>query len=136
AFSGVALDTFFLDPEIKAIKNRGIFGESLQRRVNLMRVSLVVFDPSLKPSLLLKIAIRFRSFLPKNVGELVDLLIKLTGGGLMSKDTAVRQNPLVKDANAELIALEKQKEDALAEQVVLGPPIGQNPPKNQPQPTK
>jgi SPP1 family phage portal protein len=101
-FSGIALRMLFLDAEIKASEKEEMFGECIQRRINLIKHIISVVDTSYKAALKLDIKPRFNSFLPQNIAELVDVLVKAESGGIISQETAVKMNPLVGDPDAEL----------------------------------
>jgi SPP1 family phage portal protein len=101
-FSTAALQTIFMDAHIKAMDKEEIFGEGLQRRVNYIKRAIAVIDPSFGPSLSLWISVGFDYFIPKNVQEIVQTLVSAVSGGIMTQDTAIRQNPLVDDPDAEI----------------------------------
>ena len=100
--SGFALEMLFLGAHLKASDNEEIFGESVQRRLNLIMSALGSIDLKLKQGLSLKIRPKFEYFLPKNTAEKIDILNSAVQGGIMSVDSAVSQNPLIEDPKAEL----------------------------------
>jgi len=100
--SGFALEMLFLGAHLKASDNEEIFGESVQRRLNLIMSALASIDLGLKQGLSLKIRPKFEYFMPKNNAEKIDIINSAVQGGIMSIESAVRQNPLIEDPEAEL----------------------------------
>lgn len=124
AFSGIALQTFFIGAHFQAAANEEIFGEGVQRQLNLLKAIVVKMDPRYAKALTLKMKPKFTYYLPKNDSEQLDNIIKAKNAGIQSTDTSVRQNPQVTDADAELIALNDEKEEAAAAALeVSGPPF-------------
>lgn len=115
-FSTVALQTMFLDAHLKASDNEEIFGEGVQRRINFLKHTIAILDPIYKPVLKLTIKPKFEYYLPKNTVELIETLTKAVQGKILSKETAVEQNPFVVDPKAEMGRIE-------GEAVVIVPPI-------------
>ena len=109
--SGETLKFMFLDAILKAKNKEEIFGEGLTRRINLIKAILSITDMKSKKSLEeLDISIQFGDVLPKSVTELVKSLSVARGGDvIMSQDEAVRQNPLVSDAEEDIKRMEKEK---------------------------
>ena len=109
--SGEALKFLFMDSILKAKDKEEIFGGALTRRVNLLKAILSVTDVKSKQSLEeLDISIKFGDVLPKSITETVKALSTARGGDvIMSKDSAVRQNPLVSDAEEDIQRLEKEE---------------------------
>ena len=116
--SGIALKFMFLDSMLKAMEKHEIFGEGLERRNNLLKVMLSMAEVAQNKGMAdLEIEVEFNDVLPENVQEMVDILIASSGGkAIMSRDTAVQQNPLVENTEAEMNILEK--EDAAAAEVM------------------
>jgi len=109
--SGEALKFLFMDSILKAKDKEEIFGEGLTRRINLLKAILSVTDIKEKTNLEeLDISIQFGDILPQSVTEIVKSLSVARGGDIiMSQDEAVRQNPLVSDAEEDIKRLEKEK---------------------------
>jgi SPP1 family phage portal protein len=101
-FSGIALKMLFIDAHLKASDKEEVFGEGLQRRINYLKGAIAVLDPKFKPALALEIKPKFKYFLPENIAEQVDVLVKAVEGKILSTETAVSLNPLVADHDAEL----------------------------------
>lgn len=110
--SGVALSMLFLDAHMKAADKESMFGEFVQRRINFLKTALTVIDPSLKPALEMKIKPKFEYFLPKNIPEVINTLVTAVTGGIMSKESAVKQNPLIEDREAEFDLVKAEQEAA------------------------
>ena len=109
--SGEALKFLFMDSILKAKDKEEIFGEALNRRINLLKAILSVTDVKAKQSLEeMDVSIQFGDVLPKSVNELVKSLSVARGGDvIMSRDEAVRQNPLVSDAEEDIKRLEEEE---------------------------
>ncbi len=110
-YSGIALKMLFMGAHLKASRKEGIFGKSIQRRINYIKSALAKLNMALEPALPLSIKPKFEYYLPKDDKETVDILTTATGGGsIMSKKTAVKRNPLVEDADAELETMKEESE--------------------------
>lgn len=111
--SGEALKFLFMDSILKAKDKEEIFGEALTRRINLLKALLSVTDVKSKQSLEeMDISIKFGNILPQSITETVKALSTARGGDvLMSQDEAVRQNPLVSDAEEDIKRLEEEKSE-------------------------
>ena len=109
--SGEALKFIFMDSILKAKDKEEIFGEGLTRRINLLKAILSVTDMKSKKSLEeMDISIQFGDILPQSVTEIVKSLSTARGGdAIMSQDEAVRQNPLVSDAEEDIKRMEEEK---------------------------
>lgn len=112
--SGIALKFMFFDSILKANNKQEIFGEGLDRRNNLLKVMLSKADLENNKNMeKLEIEVEFAEVLPENVQEMVETLTQASGGGaIMARDTAVRNNPLVEDAETEIELLEKEDQKA------------------------
>lgn len=109
--SGEALKFLFMDSILKAKDKEEIFGEALIRRINLLKAILSVTNVKEKTNLEeLNISVEFGSVLPQDVIETVKALSIARGGDvIMSQDEAVKQNPLVSDAEEDIKRMEKEK---------------------------
>lgn len=109
--SGEALKFLFMDSILKAKDKEEIFGEGLTRRINLLKAILSVTDVKSKMNLEeLDVSIQFGDILPQSITEMVKSLSVARGGdAIMSQDEAVRQNPLVSDAEEDIKRLEEEK---------------------------
>ena len=109
--SGEALKFLFMDSILKAKDKEEIFGEALTRRVNLLKAILSVTDVKSKQALEeMDISIKFGDVLPQSITETIKALSTARGGeAIMSGDEAVRQNPLVSDAEEDIKRLEEEK---------------------------
>ena len=116
ALSGVALRLLFLDAHM-AVKNKEeVFGLGLQRRVNVIKSALgKVLDTTLdKPSQEIAVKPILTPYIPLNETELIDNIINASSGGMMSTETSIEMNPLIKDKEVEkkrVEADEKANED-------------------------
>lgn len=100
-FSGIALKMLFLGAHMKASNHEELFGQSIQRRINLIKFALTRMSVSFKPGLNLDIKPEFKYYLPKDNKEEVDILVAAVGAGILSVETAIELNPLIKDAMVE-----------------------------------
>ena len=109
--SGEALKFLFMDAILKAKDKEEVFGEALTRRNNLLKAMLGTTSLKDKQKLVeLDISIEFGDVLPKSVTELVQSLSTARGGdSIMSREEAVRKNPLVSDAEEDIKRLEKEE---------------------------
>lgn len=113
-FSGIALKMLFIDAHLKASDKEEIFGEGLQRRINYLMGAIAVLDSKFKAALSMEVKPRFKYFLPENIMEQIDILVKAVEGKILSTETAVSLNPLVADHEAELARLKTtQSADAV-----------------------
>jgi len=109
-FSGIALKMLFLAPHLKAADKEETFGKTIQRRINFIKAAMATINISLEKATAMEISPKFEYFLPKNEGEMVDMLVSATGGGkaIMSTETAVSLNPLVNNAEQEMQRIEDE----------------------------
>ncbi len=109
--SGEALKFLFMDSILKAKDKEEIFGEGLTRRINLLKAILSITDVKSKKNLEeMDISIQFGEVLPQSITEMVKSLSVARGGeAIMSQDEAVRQNPLVSDAEEDIKRMEEEK---------------------------
>jgi len=109
--SGIALKLLFLDSILKAKDKEELFGESLTRRINLLKAILSIIDVKKETELQeLDISIKFGNILPQDMSELVKALSTARGGDvIMSEKEAVRQNPLVEDSEEDIKRLEEER---------------------------
>jgi hypothetical protein len=116
-FSGIALKMLFMAAHMEASDKEEIFGECIQRRINLLKQFMTVVSVTLKPSLNMRIKPKFEYYLPKDDKEQIDNIKTALDAGIMTQDAGVRANPLIEDADAEIKLLNKQqkkKDDAAA----------------------
>lgn len=115
-FSGVALKMFFLDAQLKACDKEEIFGEGVQRRINFLKAAVAILDPKFNTALPLEIKPVFKTLLPQNVAEEIQTLVAAVTGGILSTESAIRQNPLVTgDPEDELTAVKDEAAAASAQ---------------------
>lgn len=112
SLSGIAIKLMFTDSILKAKDKEELFGECLTRRNNLLKA--IVSTVSVKHKIKLEeldISLEFGSVLPTDLDEIIKSLSLARGGEpIMSEETAVRQNPLVPDADADIESMGKEKE--------------------------
>ncbi len=114
AFSGIAMKLMFMDCHMAVRNKEEIFGIGLQRRLNLIKATIAtVIVPSLA-QIAKTVQLRpvIHPYLPENMTELIENLSVAYTGGIMSRETAVEQNPLVADPTAEM---DRMKQDATSQ---------------------
>jgi len=116
ALSGIAIKLMFADSVLKAKDHEELFGEGLTRRNNLLKAILSTTSLKDKEKLeVLDIGLKFGSVLPTDLEELIKSISLARGGeAIMSEETAIRQNPLVMDADADIENLKQEKEAELS----------------------
>ena len=114
AMSGFAAEMLLTDPHMAVRAEEETFGMGLQRRLNIIKAAIgALIDTSLaNEAKTVQIKPVITPYLPMNITEVVDNLTVSVTGGIMSKETAIEQNPLVEDLEVEL---ERMKEDATTE---------------------
>lgn len=97
--TGIALRLMFMDAKLKSLQHQEEFGEGLQRRINLIKKGLSVVHGR---EVEIAVEPQFNFYMPENQKELVDTLVAATGNrAILSRDTALLNNPFVVDAEAE-----------------------------------
>lgn len=101
--SGAAIRLMFSDPHQKVRVKEELFGEMFTRRYNIVKSAIgklngytddVIDSIDIEPV--------FYPYIPENTAETVNLLRSATQGPIMSMESAVRQNPLVANADEEI----------------------------------
>lgn len=116
--SGVSIRLMFTDPFMKADDKIELFGECFERRFNVVKGGIgqaqglgesVVESVRVEP--------KFEPYLPKNEVEELQMITSSTGGkATMSQAEGVRRNPLVRNPEAVMMEIKKEKTDAVKEQ--------------------
>lgn len=114
AMSGFAAEMLLSDPHMAVRAEEETFGIGLQRRLNIIKAAIgALIDTSLsKECKTVQLKPIITPYLPQNVTEMIENLGVSVNGGIMSKETAIETNPLVKDSAVEL---ERMKADATKE---------------------
>ncbi len=103
--SGIALKVLFIDAEIDKYATFTKFF-NLERTVNLYKYYLDLEDD---------IIVEPNSFLPQNTQEIISNLVLSKNNNIISQETAVGQNPLVKDAESEIDKIKEEQENQESE---------------------
>lgn len=111
-FSTVALQTIFLDVHLRASESEETFGEGEQRKINLLKAAIAKLDTSYKEAIRLPVKPKFEYFLPKDAEGIITTLNAAVAGKIMTAETAVKQNPLVKNPDEEIEKLKKEADEA------------------------
>lgn len=108
------MKAFFIDAHMAVGNVEERFGIGLQRRLNLIKACIgTVIDTSYSDTAKsLRVKPKITPFLPENDTEKIDNLSVSVTAGIMSKETAIEQNPLVEDSDTEM---ERMKNDATAQ---------------------
>jgi len=101
--SGVALKLMFLDAALKCLRHQEEFGEGLQRRINILKKGMSLISATVEPALSLQVEPEFTFYMPQNDQEIINTLVTAAGGkAVMSRKTAVENNPFVVNAQTEM----------------------------------
>lgn len=101
-YSGTALKLLFMTAHLKASDNEEEFGESVQRRLNFIKTAMITFNNTLEEATGMVVKPKFTYYLPSNEKEYLDMLIESVNAKIISKQTAVKKNPLVDNAEIEM----------------------------------
>jgi SPP1 family phage portal protein len=114
AMSGTAIRLMFLGAHMKASTNEQVFGKGVQRRLNFMKAAIgSLINSAMAPTVpLLNVKPKFEYFLPKDIEGDVTTLVNAVGTGkaILSRETAVRMNPLVTDPETELKLIQNEQD--------------------------
>jgi hypothetical protein len=80
-FSGFAIKLLFMSAHLKAAKKEQIFGEGVQRRINYIKAAMGKLNTSLEKATTLNIKPQFEYYLPKDIENEVDVLVRALEGG-------------------------------------------------------
>lgn len=118
ALSGKALRTVMLLADIKAARRKETHDELLDRAASLITAIIGnVLDVSLHSQCEnLRVAHEFQEPFGEDVADSIENIIKSIDGGIMSTETGVELNPLVKDSHRENERLAKEKDEASKQQ--------------------
>ena len=119
--SGITLKLLFLDAHMKAKdKQEDVFGECVQRRINLLKAAMIEINDKLSSVSTLSITPVFGLFMPDNVKDVIDNLVSAVEAGIMSVQTALKLNPLIDDVDVEKALIDAE---AKAKQSLIPDPI-------------
>lgn len=119
--SAKALKTVMMLADIKASKRKETHDELLDRCSTLI-TSIIgnVLDVSLKSQCdKLQVAHEFQEPFGEDVADAITNLIKCADAGIMSQESAIEMNPLVKDATREMERIGQAQEEATQRQLKL-----------------
>lgn len=118
--SGTALRLMFLASTLKAKNKEEIYGEGLTRRNNLLKAIMAQADTGNAAAYnALDIDVEFQSPIPEDIRETITALNIARGGdAVVSMETAVRRNPLVDDADAEIERLDAEKREQASSRMI------------------
>lgn len=106
---GITIKLLFLPATLKALgKQSGGWGMSVQRRFNFLMAAMAYINPAVKSAVEMDISPKFSIYMPENITEKYDNIVKLVAAGLVSKVTAIKMLGLVDDAEAEWTAIQAE----------------------------
>lgn len=112
--SGIALKLMFLGPILKAKFSEGDYQVVVSRVINILKAGIgnVIENGGSEKLDEMKVVVNFTSILPENLKEIIEILSEATGGkASISQKTAIANNPMVEDNDAELeMILQEEKE--------------------------
>ncbi len=114
--SGIALKLLFYDAILKSQNKQEIFGEVLERLINLLKVMIggLIEKTEEEGFKKLNVEFEFGDNVPLNTQEMIDMLSVAAGGKpIISQVGAVSKNPLVQDSVAEMENIGKEKEESI-----------------------
>lgn len=117
--SGIAIRLLFLDADLKAERNEPIFAQPLQRRYNWLKTAISILDSKYKAALNMKIKPIFKEFLDQDPSTVITTLNAAVAGGILSSETAIDQNPLVTDPDAEKLRIKTEIAQSQADAIAL-----------------
>lgn len=119
--SAKALNTVMLLANIKANKRKESHDEMLGRTANLVKAIIAnVLNVSLAAECKdLEVGHEFQEPFADDISEAITNIVKAMDGGIMSTETGVALNPLIKDAASEIKRIEAEKAEAAQRQMDL-----------------
>lgn len=123
AASGNSLRMLFLDPHLKVMDKMEIFDDYLQRRLNILKAFVGIMSSKTNEAAKIELTPEVIPFMVDDEKDKIDNLVTAVSGGIMSKETAVSQNPLVEDVKGEmdLIKSEAAEGQAIADKIAGSP---------------
>ena len=111
SLSGITIRLLFLASMMKANIHQETIGAGFTRRLNLIKAMLAGTNTALSGAMdEIDISVQFGNPLPESEGEIIAALSQARGGEpIMSREDAVRRNPLVEDAEQSIAALEQEE---------------------------
>jgi len=102
--SSYAIKLLFTPAHMQAAENEEVFGEYIQRRINLIGSFTGVESGAVQP--------KFTYYLPKNDTEELTNIINAKNAGILSDESAVIDSPLTIDSNIELERIKSESESS------------------------
>lgn len=128
--SAKAMRTVMMLAEVKAAKHKEVHDELLDRTASLILAIIGnVLDVRLKPQCeTLKIGHEFQEPFGDDIVESIENIIKSIDGGILSTESGVEMNPIVKDKKLEMERLKAEEEErAQKQQQIFGDIDGSGP---------
>lgn len=119
--SGVSRKLMFLDMHLKCFNKIEVFGEMMQRRLNLLKamVGKVIATKYSNEAENVELWPEFVPYLPSSEEDLITSLVTAAGGKpIISQKTAVKLNPYVTDPEAEIEEIKSEEMASNAEPMI------------------
>lgn len=114
ALSGIALKLMFTDAHAKAAKNWGVFGEGVQRRLNLLKHIVGFIDTKkTKDAKMLSIMPSFTPYLPVDEEAWNKMITESLALGAISKRTTAENLTFISDPDQEVERIKEERVEDL-----------------------
>lgn len=111
--SGIALKLMFLDAKVKARNNKKVYGENIERVINLFKEFVILLArPGDKNSYRdMPVKYMFDDIIPESETDKIENLSSSTGQkSIMSQRTAAEKHPMIDDPEQEMKRINEEKE--------------------------
>jgi SPP1 family phage portal protein len=118
--SGIAIKMMFADAHLKAMSHQEVFGEMIQRRLNLLMAAIGnVIAVKYKADVdLMDITPVFNLYMPSNDKEIIENLLLANGNKpIISQKTSIKLSPFDVNADDEIAAIEEDEKKAMENQL-------------------
>jgi SPP1 family phage portal protein len=110
--SARAMKIMLLSSILKANDHQEVFGAGIERRLEVLKALIGMTDVSVRKAMEeIDISVKFGTVVPRDVVEMIEALTVARGGEpVISRLTALKNNPLVEDAQEEYEIMEYEEE--------------------------
>jgi SPP1 family phage portal protein len=118
--SGIAIKMMFADAHLKAMSHQEVFGEMLQRRLNLLMAAIgKVISVKLAVDVdAMDITPEFNLYMPSNDKEIIENLLLANGNKpIISQKTSVKMSPYKTNPDDEMATIEEEEKASLNSQI-------------------
>lgn len=111
AISGVALKLLFMDAHLKVKDHEEVFGEYLQRRLNVLKAYIGTLSPTWKKDVdAMEVSAEIVPYIMEDTKSDVELLMSANGNkAIISRKTAIQRSGLVENVEEEIKQIEKEE---------------------------